>query len=197
MQVREVPTAEALVEHVREGVEEIVRDALAAAERLREEADEKLAHYDAATRELAALKLEKHGLAHELQELPARVQVAALDGLVPDERGEDPDLLQRRYVQARERLPVATARIGRLEDELSRITSGGSRPAKVRDARLLLKHKVREPALDVLNETFNALERLRADLPDAVKDATADLQRERDTLRDGQNQLWGLARAQR
>ncbi len=58
--LREVPTSDALVEHVREAVEQIVRDALvehvreaveqivrdalAEAERLHEEADEHLAH---------------------------------------------------------------------------------------------------------------------------------------------------------
>jgi chromosome segregation ATPase len=200
MEVRETPTAADLLAGVREGVAAIVRDALAEAERLRAEADETLERYDATTGELARLRLELHALKHELADLPPRVHVAALDGLVPDSVGEDAEDLQRRYVQARERLPVATARIGRLEDELSSIVAGGSRPSKVEPSggqRRLVKHESREPALDVLNETATALERLREALPDAVKDATADLRKERDTLRDGQNQLWGLARAQR
>jgi hypothetical protein len=198
MEVRQAPTAEDLLAGVREGVAEIVRDALAEADRLREAADEKLARYDATTGELTRLRLELHGLTHEAAEIPERINKARLDALVPNGGGEEPEALERRYVQARERLPVATARIDRLEDELSRITSGGSRPSKVDPsggARRLVKHGSREPILDTLNETFNALERLRADLPDVVKDATADLRKERDSLRDGQTQLWGQSKA--
>jgi chromosome segregation ATPase len=197
-EVRDTPTAEDLLAGVREGVEEIVREALEEAASLREQADEKLQRYDGITSELAALRLEKHALKHDLADLPARVHVAALDSLAVSYVGEAPDLLQRRYVTARERLPVVEDRLSRLEDDLSRITSGGSRPAKVSPEggqRRLLKHESREPALDVLNETVNALERLRNQLPDVVKDVAADLQRERDTLRSGQNNLWGLAKA--
>jgi len=74
----------------------------------------------------------------------------------------------------------------------------GSRPARISadgGRRRLVKHESRTPILDGLNETVQDLERLRAALPDVVKDATADLLKERDTLRDGQNQLWGLAKA--
>jgi hypothetical protein len=200
MQVREAPTTDDLLRDVREGVEEIVRAALAEAASLREQADEKLERYDAATGELTRLRLEVHGLTHEAAEIPERINRARLDAMVPNGGGEEPEALERRYVQARERLPVATARIGRLEAELANLVSGGSRPSKVDPsggARRLVKHESREPALDVLNETASALERLRDQLPDVVKDATADLLKERDTLRSGQNDLWGLARAQR
>jgi chromosome segregation ATPase len=196
-EVRETPTTDALLAEVREGVAAIVRDALAEAERLREQADETLERYDAVTSELARLRVETHGLRHELEELPGRLHTAKLDALVPDSHGEEPEALERRYVAARERLPVAEARIARLEAQLVAITSGGSRPAKVRNERHLLKHTAREPALEVLNETATALERLRDQLPDVVKAATADILKERDSLRDGQNQLWGLAKAQR
>jgi predicted nucleic acid-binding Zn-ribbon protein len=195
--LRDVPTVEALVEHVRQGVEEIVREALAEAEHLREEADEKLERYDGITSELAALRLEKHSLKHELQDLPARVHVAALDSLAVSYVGEDPDSLQSRYVTARERLPVVEARIGRLENELANLVAGGSRPAKVRNERLLLKHKVREPALDTLNDAAQAVEALRESLPVLVEKAAEDLIRERKRVRDGQTQLWGQAKAAR
>ncbi len=198
MQVREAtPTTDDLVRDMREGVAAIVRDALNEAERLREEANETLERYDAATGELTRLKLERHALAHDLQELPARVHVAALDGLVDDSVGENAEDLQNRYVQARERAPVVEARIARLADELATLVSGGSRPAKVRDERHLLKHKSREPALDALNETATALERLRADLPEVVEKAAEDLIRERKRVRDGQAQLWGQSKAAR
>lgn len=196
-EVMQTPTTDDLVQHVREGVEEIVRAALEQAASLREQAERTLERYDGTTAELARLRLEKHALAHDLQELPARVHVAALDGLVPDGVGEDAEDLQRRYVAARERAPVVEARIARLADELSAITSGGSRPAQVSaegGARRIVKHTAREPALDVLNETATALERLREQLPAVVKDASDDLLKERDTLRDGQGQLWGLAK---
>jgi predicted nucleic acid-binding Zn-ribbon protein len=196
-EVRDTPTSEDLLAGVREGVEAIVRDALAEADRRREEADEKLAHYDATTGELARLRLEIHGLTHEAAEIPERINKARLDALVPDGGGEDPALLERRYVAVRERLPVAEQRLARLGLAL---LGSGSRPAKVDPSggrRRLVKHNARTPILDGLNETVNALERLREDLPDLVKDATADLRKERDTLRDGQNQLWGLAKAQR
>lgn len=91
---------------------------------------------------------------------------------------------------------MAEARLGRLEEERSSLVSG-SRPAKVEPEggqRRLVKHTAREPILDFLNETAHALERLRAALPEVVKDATADLHKARDQLRDGQNQLWGLAK---
>jgi hypothetical protein len=200
MQVREVPTASAILEEVRSGVEEIVRVALEEAEHLREVADETLARYDATTGELTRLRLELHALKHELADLPPRVHVAALDGLVDGGVGENAEDLQRRYVAARERPPVVEARIARLADELASLVAGGSRPAQVNadgGQRRIVKHTGREPILDTLNETASALERLRADLPDVVKDATADLLKQRDSLRDGQNQLWGLAKAQR
>jgi uncharacterized coiled-coil DUF342 family protein len=194
--LRDVPTVEDLVQHVREGVEEIVRAALNEADRLREQADEKLESYDAATGELTRLKLELHALTHELEELPDRISRARLDALVYG-GGDDPNLLERRYVAVRERLPVAEARIGKLQEELSSIVAGGPRPSKVSTdggQRRLVKHTGREPILDGLNETVNALERLRDQLPAVVKDASDDLLKERDTLRDGQNQLWGLAK---
>lgn len=196
-EIREVPTATELVEHVRAGVEEIVREALAEAERLHSEADEKLERYDATTAELAQLRLELHALKHELEELPARVHVAALDGLVPDSVGEDAEDLQNRYVAARERHPVVEARIGRLENELANLCSGGSRPAKVRNERFVLLHNAREPAMDALNDAAKAVEALRKDLPDVVEKAAADLIRSRNTTRDGQNSLWGQAKVPR
>lgn len=94
-------------------------------------------------------------------------------------------------------LSVAQARLSRLDDELPSIVAGGSRPSKVDPSggqRRLVKHNARNPILDTLNETVNALERLRNQLPDVVDEATADLLKERDKLRDGQNQLWGLAK---
>ncbi len=195
--LREVPTTADLLAEVREGVAAIVRDALAEADRRREEADEKLAHYDAATRELAALKLEKHGLAHELQELPGRLHVARLDGLVDDPVGEDANLLQNRYVQARERAPVVEARIVRIEAELANLVAGGSRPAKVRNERFVVSHNAREPVLDTLNDAAKAVEALRKDLPDVVEKAAEDLLSERKRVRDGQTQLWGQSKAPR
>ena len=97
-------------------------------------------------------------------------------------------------------MPVAEARIGRLEDELASIVAGGSRPSKVDPsggARKLVKHEARIPILDGLNETAKDLERLRDDLPGVVKEATAVLLKERDTLRNDQNLLWGAAKAPR
>jgi chromosome segregation ATPase len=198
-EVRSTPTTDDLLQHVRAGVEAVVRDALEEATNLREEADETLARYDGVASELAALKVERHSLKHDLADLPPRVHVAALDGLAGGSVGENAEDLQNRYVQVRERLPVATARIARLEADLSRIGSG-SRPAKVSPeggARRLVKHNAREPVLAVLNEAVNALERLRESLPDAVRDASDDLLKERDTLRSGQNDLWGLSKARR
>lgn len=201
MEVREATaTTDDLVRHVRDGVAQIVRDALEEAERVHEEANETLARYDSATGELAALKLERHSLKHDVADLPQRVHVAALDGLVDDHVGEDAEGLQRRYIQARERLPVAEGRIGRLEEELARLTSGGSRPAKINPQggeRRIVKHNSREGLLDVLNEAATALETLHAKLPDVVKDATAPLVAERDRVRAGQNDLWGQAKAPR
>jgi chromosome segregation ATPase len=198
MEVREVPTADALLRDVREGVEEIARAALEEADRLREEADDLLQQYDAATSELASLRVEVHGLRHDIQELPQRVQIASLDALVPDEAGEDHDALQARYVAARERLPVAEARLSRLDVELASITSGGSRPSKVSNQggeRRLVRHNSREIIVDTLNETAKELERLRIQLPDVVKKATADLLKRRDGLRNDQNMLWGQSKA--
>jgi predicted nucleic acid-binding Zn-ribbon protein len=193
-ETRSAPTTDDLVEHVREGVEVNVRDALAEAERLRSEADEKLAHYDGITSELAQLRLELHGLRHEVEGIPDRLAKARLDSLVYGV-GEDPNLLERRYVAVRERLPVAESRIARLESELASLVSGGSRPAKVRNERHLLKHKGREPVLDALQEAAKAVEALREELPDVVEKASEDLIRERNTTRDGQNSLWGQAKA--
>ena len=191
-----VPTADALLAGVKEGVENIVRDALAEAERMREEADETLERYDDLVNELARLRAERHALKHDLEGIPDRLAKANLDSLVYGV-GEDPDSLQARYIQARERLPVAEQRLGRLEDELSAITSGGSRPSKVDPSggpRRLVKHASRESIVDNLNEAVTALERLRVELPDVVKEATAPLIKERDGLRNGQNDLWGLAK---
>lgn len=193
-EVRQTPTTDDLVQHVRAGVEEIVRDALAEAERLREEADETLERYDDLVNELARLRAERHALTHDLEGIPDRLAKAKLDGLVPDSGGEDPDLLQRRYIQVRERLPVATARIGRLEEELASLVSGGSRPAKVHNERFVLLHNAREPVLGTLNVAAQAVEALREALPDVVEKAAEDLIRERNTTRDGMNQLWGLAK---
>jgi predicted nucleic acid-binding Zn-ribbon protein len=194
-EVRQVPTAEDLVMHVREAVTAIVRDALNEAGRLREEADEKLARFDAINSELSALKLERHSLRHDLAEIPARLHLSRLDALVDDTVGEDPDSLQSRYVVVRERLPVAESRIVRLENELSHLCAGGSRPAKVRNDRHLLKHNGREPALDALNDAAKAVEDLCESLPDVVTKAASDLLRERKRVRDGQAQLWGQSKA--
>lgn len=194
-EVMQTPTTDDLVQHVREGVEALVRDALAEADRLREQADEKLESYDAATGELTRLRLELHALKHDLADLPARVHIAALDGLVPDSVGENAEDLQNRYVQARERAPVVEARIARLADELAAITAGGSRPAKVRNERFILLHNAREPAMDTLNDAAKAVEDLCESLPDVVTKASEDLIRERNTTRTGMNQLWGQAKA--
>jgi predicted nucleic acid-binding Zn-ribbon protein len=193
-ETRSAPTADDLVRDVREGVAAIVRDALAEAGRLREEADENLARYDGIASELAALKVEKHSLKHELEGIPDRISRARLDSLVYGD-AEDPDLLQRRYVVVRERLPVVEARIGRLTAELSNLVAGGGRPAQVRNERHLLKHNGREPALDALNDAAQAVEALRKDLPGVVEKASEDLLSERKRVRDGQTQLWGQSKA--
>jgi uncharacterized protein YoxC len=196
MEVREVPTAEDLLAGVKEDVAEIVRAALEEAATLRSEADECLERYDATTGELTRLRLELHALTHDLQDLPDRITRARLDSLVYGV-GEDPDSLQARYIQVRERAPVVEARIGRLENELSSLVAGGSRPAQVRNERHLLKHKGREPALDVLNDAAKSVEALRKAIPDVVTKAAEDLLSERKRVRDGQTQLWGQAKAQR
>lgn len=99
MELREAtPTADAILAGVKEGVAAIVRDALAEAERLRSEADEKLRHYDGTIFELARLRLEQHDLAHEAAEIPGRLHVAKLDSLVGDGVGEDAASLQTRYM---------------------------------------------------------------------------------------------------
>lgn len=196
--LREVPTVEDLLEHVRAGVAEIVREALAEAERIHEEAARTVARYDAATAELARLRLEIHDLKHALAELPGRVHLANLDGLVPDDHGEDADLLQRRYVQARERMPAVEARIGHLEAELANLVAGGSRPAKVSPSggqRHLLKHNANQPALDALNEAAAELRDLREQLEAVVPKDGEELLRTRDRVRDSQNMLWGQAKA--
>lgn len=69
---------------------------------------------------MTSLRGEVFGLRRDLEGIPDRLAKARLDSLVPDSHGEDPALLERRYVAARERLPVATARIGKLQEELSR-----------------------------------------------------------------------------
>lgn len=57
MEVREAThTADALLRDLRAGVKEIVRDALAEADRLREEADETLARYDEIVHEATRLR---------------------------------------------------------------------------------------------------------------------------------------------
>ncbi|MEJ7873094.1 MAG: hypothetical protein WKF67_12625 [Rubrobacteraceae bacterium] len=57
MEVREAThTADDLLRDLRAGVKEIVRDALAEADRLREEADETLARYDEIVHEATRLR---------------------------------------------------------------------------------------------------------------------------------------------
>ncbi len=199
-EVRETPTTDALLAEVREGVAAIVRAALAEAERLREQADETLERYDAVTSELARLRLERHALTHELEELPARLHTAKLDALVPDSHGEEPEALESRYVQARERAPVVEARIGRLEAELSNLRAGGDRPAQVNaqgGERRIIKHNANSPALDALNEAAATLQDLHEQLETVIPKTGEELLRTRDRVRDGQNQLWGLAKARR
>lgn len=198
MEVREAThTADDLVQHVRAGVEGLVRDALEEAHRLHSEADETLARYDEIVHEMTSLRAEIFGLRRDLEELPDRLAKARLGALVDDPVGEDPALLERRYVAARERLPVAEQRLSRLESELASIGSAGSRPAKVEPdggQRRLVKHESRASILDGLTEIVQDLERLRNQLPDVVGEAADPLIKERDQLRDGQNQLWGLAK---
>lgn len=196
-ETRSTPTTDDLVRDVREGVEKIAREALEEAAQIHAEADEKLARYDAASSELARLRLEHHALTHDLEELPGRLHVARLDGLVPDSHGENADSLQTRYIQARERLPVVEQRIVRLENALANLVAGGSRPAKVRNARMLLKYNARQPAMDALNEAAATLVALHASLPDVVEKAAEDFRRERFRVRDSQNVLWGQAKAPR
>lgn len=174
-----------------------MREALEEAASLREQADAAVARYDGITSELARLRLERHALTHEADEIPDRLHRARLDGLVPDSHGEDADALERRYIQVRERLPVATARIGKLEEELASLVAGGSRPAKVRNERVLLKHNARSPVLDALQEAVGELRDLHEQLAEVVPKASEDLIRSRDATRDGQNTLWGQAKAQR
>jgi chromosome segregation ATPase len=197
MEAKQIPTADELVDNVRSGIEAIVRDALAEADRLHEEADEHLAHYDNLVNEATRLRSEIFGLRKDIADIPARLQTARLDALVYG-GGEDPDSLKARYIQARERLPVAEQRLGRLEDELSIIVSGGSRPSKVDPSggqRRLVKHEARIPILDGLNDVAEDLERLREALPDVVTKATEDLLKQRDNLRNDQNMLWGQSKA--
>lgn len=63
MEVRETPTADALLRDVRQGVEEIVRAALAEAARLREEADATLERYDEIVHEATRLRAENFRVA--------------------------------------------------------------------------------------------------------------------------------------
>jgi predicted nucleic acid-binding Zn-ribbon protein len=177
MEVRRAPTAEDLLAGVREGVEEIVRGALEEAAILREEADEKLAQYDALVNELARLRLEIHGLHHEAAEIPIRLQTARLDAMVQNGGGDDADALQARYIAVRERSPVAEDRLSRLDDELASIVAGGSRPSKVSPEgglRKLVKHTARElgrseACLELTEQaestTREERDRLRAHMP--------------------------------
>ncbi len=119
VRTRETHTTDDLLAGVREGVEEIVRAALAEAASLREEADEKLAHYDNLVNEATRLRSEIFGPRKDIAEIPARLQTARLDAMVQKGGGDDAEDLQRRYVQARERSPVAEARLSRLEDEVA------------------------------------------------------------------------------
>lgn len=195
-----VPTADALLAEVREGVEAVVRDALEAATNLHEEAAATLERYDGITSELTRLKSEIHGLHHEAAEIPARLAKANLDSLIPDSGGEDAEDLQRRYIAARERLPVAEARIARLESELSSLVSGGSRPAQVNPnggQRKLLKHNATSPALDALNEAMATLNDLHEALEEVVPLGGEELRRVRQRVADSQNTLWGQAKVPR
>jgi hypothetical protein len=195
-EVRSTPTDD-LLAGVKEGVEEIVRAALEAATNLHERADETLERYDEIVHEMTSLRSEIFGLRRDVEGIPDRLAKAKLDSLLYGV-GEDPEDLQRRYIAARERLPVAEARIGKLQEVLASIVAGGSRPAKVSTEggqRRIVKHNARDPILSTLNDVAEDLERLRIQLPDVVKEATADLLKQRDGLRDGQNQLGGLAKA--
>lgn len=53
----------------------------------------------------------------------------------------------------------------------------------------------REQVLDTLNDAAKAVEALRVALPDVVTQAAEDLIRARKRVRDGQNSLWGQAKA--
>lgn len=94
-EIREVPTADDLLAGVREGVEEIVRDALAEADRLHEEASAHLERYDDLVNEATHLRSEIFGLRRDLEGIPDRLAKAKLDSLIPDDAGEDPALLGR------------------------------------------------------------------------------------------------------
>jgi predicted nucleic acid-binding Zn-ribbon protein len=197
-EIREAQKVEEIVEHVRDAVAAIVVESLTEVIEIQDEAKRTIARFDGITSELAALKVEKHSLTHDLQEIPERINKARLDGLVPDGGGENPSELERRYIQVSERLPAANARIGKLESELSSLTAGGSRPARVNPnggTRKLLKHNATSPALDALNEAMATLNDLHKALEEVVPQGGEELRRVRQRMLDSQNTLWGQSKA--
>lgn len=197
-EIREAQKVEEIVEHVRDAVAAVVVEALTEAIGIQAEATRTVERYDGITSEIAALKVERHALTHDLQEIPDRLAKAKLDGLVPDGGGENPSELERRYIQVSERLPAANARIGKLESELSSLTAGGSRPARVNPnggQRKLLKHNATSPALDALNEAMATLKDLHEALEEVVPLGGEELRLVRKRLLDSQNTLWGQAKA--
>lgn len=195
-EIREAQKVEEIVEHVRDAVAAIVVESLTEVIEIQDEAKRTVERYDGITSEIAALKVEIHGLKHEVSEIPERINKARLDGLVPDGGGENPSELERRYIEVRERLPVAEARIARLESELSSLVSGGSRPAQVNPnggQRKLLKHNATSPALDALNEAMATLKDLHEALEEVVPKDGEELRLARKRVLDSQNVLWGQA----
>lgn len=197
-EIREAQKVEEIVEYVRDAVAAIVVEALTEAIQIQEEATRTVERHDGITSEIAALKVEVHGLTHDLQEIPERINKARLDGLVPDGGGENPSELERRYIEVRERLPVAESRIDKLEKELANLTAGGSRPARVNPAggqRSLAKHNATSPALDALNEADFLLRELHAALETVIPEGGEELRRVRKRMLDSQNTLWGQSKA--
>lgn len=197
-EIREAQKVEEIVEHVRDEVAAVVVEALTEAIQIQREANLTVERYDGISVEIAALKVEVHGLKHEAEDLPARINKAKLDGLSPTVLGEDAEALKSRYVAARDRMPVAEARIDKLEAELSRLTAGGSRPARVNPnggQRKLLKHNATSPALDALNEAMETLQALHKALETVIPEGGEELRRVRKRMLDSQNTLWGQAKA--